>query len=61
MPLTYDELADVVALRLEKQSAFTLRADQAGRFARAILDDIEANNCLVIDDEAFDPDAANVG
>lgn len=60
MPKTLDELVEIVALRLEKQSGFLITASLAHQRARAILDDIDANDGLVVQDEAFDPDAANV-
>lgn len=60
MPKTYDELVEIVALRLEKQSGFLITSSLAHQRARAILDDIDANNGLVVTDDAFDDDAANV-
>ena len=61
MPKTLAELEEIVALRIEKQSGFSLTADMAHRRARAILTDIDQNDGLVVEDDAFDPDAASVG
>lgn len=59
--MTYSEMEEMVALRLERQSGFSLTADLAHRRARAILDEIIQHDGLVVDDDAFDPDMANVG